>query len=372
MKSSLLVFLSLIIQTQILAQNFEIKVDLTGFKEGTKFTLEDVNDRLQIGTATLNKGKLTFKGTLDVTPKYMGLNAQQDGKFYWTTFLLSNESITIKGDTASFPFLLDIQSQGEEKYNQLLKKLTSALIHKRDSLTSNPNLAKWMSDTSTESKQAIRAIGKQLDAIDAITDSITLNFMNKYPNTYVSLSELYFFRKKIQPDSLVSKYNRFTTELKETIYGKKLTQFIKIGEVLKLKDMATNFSGIDTIGKTHSLVDYTGKYVLLDFTETFCGPCIVAVDELKEIQAKHKDSLQIISFYAEKQKDIFLKGIKRDNPSWLCIWDEKGTDSETVLKYGVSSYPSFFLLDKKGKIIAIFSGYGKGRVVEELRKKGIS
>jgi hypothetical protein len=57
-----------------------------------------------------------------------------------------------------------------------------------------------------------------------------------------------------------------------------------------------------------------------------------------------------------------MESITRDKPSWQSWWDGKGVYGNVILKYGVTGYPTFFLIDPSGKIIHGSAGYGPGKL----------
>ncbi|HEY5327751.1 MAG TPA: TlpA disulfide reductase family protein [Mucilaginibacter sp.] len=142
-------------------------------------------------------------------------------------------------------------------------------------------------------------------------------------------------------------------------FGARIGNYLKVGNILKNGDQMADFEAMDKDGHKHHLSDTKGKYVLLDFSTTYCGPCIESLKDLKIISKKYADQIQIISFSGDGGKATWLKGINRDRPAWLTLWDGKGNYGETILKYGVTGYPSFFLIDPQGKIVSKWVGYGK-------------
>ena len=105
---------------------------------------------------------------------------------------------------------------------------------------------------------------------------------------------------------------------------------------------------------TISLDDLKGKVVLLDFWIKNCGPCIQSVSYLNEMQNKLKDrNFKIVSINSYDSKS---------DVSWFC---NKHSTNYSVLingkavaeKYGVSMFPTFFVVDKTGRIIYSGSGY---------------
>ena len=85
------------------------------------------------------------------------------------------------------------------------------------------------------------------------------------------------------------------------------------------------------------------------------------------VSKKYSDSLTIISFSADKSDLIWKTGLNRDKINWLSLSDGEGTYGNTLLKYNVYSFPTFFLINKSGKIIDIHSGFGKGQVEDMLK-----
>lgn len=348
-------------------QQFSIYANLTGFKDGTKFNLTDPEMQMVIDSAILKNNSFVITGKLDYVPKGLFLSANTEGNYYWCYLFIGNEKVTLKGDRKDFPFYLHVNgSKSQDIYNKLNEK-TRSLMTRRNALTEN--LGSLLSDESDSAKTKLKSIGKQLNHIDSLTDSIKMVFIKSNLNSYPALNELYYLRTKFSRDSLQHLYNKLKDEYKESTYGERLVNYIKVGEILKVGDKFADFEAQDKFGKTNKLSQYIGKYILLDFTETYCGPCILSVDELKEIAKDYSDSLTIISFCADKSKKVWNKGLERDKPTWANLWNGEGTYGQTVLKYGVYGYPTFFLINPDGKIISKWSGYGKGNLIENISKK---
>lgn len=118
-----------------------------------------------------------------------------------------------------------------------------------------------------------------------------------------------------------------------------------------------DFTLSDTEGKTHTLSDYRGKVVMLNFWATYCGPCIKempSMQRLKEKMAGKGFSILAVNMAEEKQNvDAFFAKhkIKIDFPVLL---DPEG---EVVEKWMISAVPTTFIIDPKGKIrYALYGG----------------
>jgi len=367
MRYLLIAFLLLTTSQAIMAQGFSITAISTGFPDGTKFYVDEVHSQQTIAEATIQHNKVILTGRLAESPAMVVLKSILNKNAYTCFILMGNENVLVKADIKDFPFDVKISGSKYQDENEILKSQTRQYDKLRDSISGN--LFDLIKDTSAEGKKKIYSIAKQQAYYDRITDSITLNFIRTHPDTHAAVNQLYFLRKKFSKDSLEIMYNNLPDELKESIFGRKLFTYLKVGNVLKIGDMASDFEAQDQKGNKHNLGDHYGKLVLLDFTETYCVPCVLAVDELKTALKKYAGRLDIISFCADKPKDTWIKGIQRDNPDWLCLWDGKGSASETPLKYGVNGYPTFILINPEGKIVSRFSGYGKGDILKEISKQ---
>ncbi|MDR1155017.1 MAG: TlpA family protein disulfide reductase [Bacteroidales bacterium] len=97
--------------------------------------------------------------------------------------------------------------------------------------------------------------------------------------------------------------------------------------------------------------DLKGKYVLLDFWATWCGPCLQELPHLKELYAKtDRAKFEIVGIVGDSPSDALTKTIDRHAVTWPQILsDDANKITET---YGISGYPTTFLIDTEGIIIA--------------------
>ena len=106
-------------------------------------------------------------------------------------------------------------------------------------------------------------------------------------------------------------------------------------------------------GTIIALSSLRGKYVLLDFWASWCGPCRAENPNVVAVYNKFKDkNFTVYSVSLDNNKDAWEAAIKDDNLAWRThVSDMKGWTSSAAVLYGVQSIPANFLIDPTGKVI---------------------
>jgi len=150
-----------------------------------------------------------------------------------------------------------------------------------------------------------------------------------------------------------------------------------IGRVARIKGVmvgaqAPEITLSDTTGTPVPLSSLRGKYVLLDFWASWCGPCRMENPNVVRMYNKYKDKgFAIYSVSLDQSKANWTKAIRNDNLTWTHVSDLKYWQSAAAQQYGVQAIPATFLLDKDGKIIAKnLRGPALEQKLEEILKAG--
>lgn len=106
-------------------------------------------------------------------------------------------------------------------------------------------------------------------------------------------------------------------------------------------------------GQTLSLASLKGKYVLIDFWASWCGPCRAENPNVVAAYNQYKDKgFTVFGVSLDDDKGKWQQAIQSDGLAWTHVSDLKRWESVAARDYGVESIPTNFLLDKEGKIIA--------------------
>ncbi len=195
---------------------------------------------------------------------------------------------------------------------------------------------------------------------------IQLDFVNSHPDSYIVPGMMRMFASEMKPDELQGYYDRWTERVKQSPAGREIAEEIRKLRAGSPGAEAPLFSATDLNGKTFSLADLRGKYVLLDFWATWCKPCRASNPHLKAIYKKyHAKGLEVVCVSDDDgnpalwRKAIEQDGIgafhhvlrgRKENPR-----DKSGDISGL---YGIHSLPTKFLIDREGVIVGRYGGGG--------------
>lgn len=131
--------------------------------------------------------------------------------------------------------------------------------------------------------------------------------------------------------------------------GDRATQNLYALERLSIGAEAPDIFGQDLNGEPLKLKDYRGHVVLLSFWSSGCGPCMEMVPKERELVEKFKDRpFSLLAVCADDELEKGLAAAKEHGIDWPCWYD--GDNGPISKNYNIRGWPSFYLIDKEGRI----------------------
>lgn len=129
---------------------------------------------------------------------------------------------------------------------------------------------------------------------------------------------------------------------------------------------APDFNLKDQYRVVHSLENYKGKVIFLNFWATWCPPCKKEMPDVESIYKEYgenKKDVIILGINSEKENEV-KKFLKDKGYTFLTLIDE---NSEVMRKYFIQAFPTSFVIDKEGNVY----GYVMGGLTKEQIKQVI-
>lgn len=338
-------------------QKYVINGSINSVKEPMKVMLRyyPSKDVMINDSAVLKDGKFSFKGTITrpfkvslalrpfIPPPPQKVVIGQVVKGYDAQeFYLTGGTTSITGSTLA---TATITNPVQAEYVELKQSLQPLFKE------SGPiNLALFYAkdpDSIAVLKQKQAGFSKRYAQVYA-------DFIKKHPASYVSYDVVENSSKVIDnPDNFEMMFDALSPKFKNTEEGKKMAYNLAMVRKFAIGQPIMDFTQNNEEGKPVSLSSLKGKYVLIDFWASWCGPCRMEYPYLHKAYDQFKNkNFEIIGVSLDDKKDLWLNSIKDNHFDWVEVCDLKGRKNEVAVAYGIAAIPQSLLIDPNGIIIA--------------------
>ncbi|WP_190242663.1 TlpA disulfide reductase family protein [Hymenobacter lapidiphilus] len=380
MKNLLLLTAALLTTGAALAQGqYTIDGRVANAPDGLKVYLQDTQwpESNMVDSTVMKNGRFAFKGKLaspdlhriiiDKTPA-----GEKTSQRNWlmSSFYLENSPIIYAGNLDSLPTFYYKRNRvvaqpkitGSATENQAVAFRQSIAPLSKQLAATNKQYTDEFHLPSLEGKFNTPVgikLAKQEWALDDQLRQRKLDFIKANPSSVVAYDQASYFLGGMFVDMTVPQISELQALLEKGWAGTpRMAAFNAKAEKAKRTAIGTKYQDFMLTTpegkqvKLSSLVP-KGKYTLIEFWASWCGPCRAEIPHLRNVYDTKGKSFQIVSISLDDKDADWRKAMKEEGMIWPQLVDPKGFEGDISKAYGILAIPFSLMLDKEGRIMRV-------------------
>ncbi|MFN9710636.1 MAG: redoxin domain-containing protein, partial [Bacteroidota bacterium] len=302
-------------------QKFSVQGTIAGAKENTNISLHFDNPANEpIAKGRISKGKFVLKGTLEESAMYVLV---VDGAKQQVGIFLDGSQLKVKAHIDSLPLAKITGSAIQNEFRAFRSQFDPYFI-RIDQLGKEINGAQ-LANVRDSLMQVVRPV---INELETKADAYILAHKQSAVTPLLPYFLYSFFQ---QPEALERRFNDLAPSAQESYYGKMVEKIINENKVGSVGSMAPDFSQADTSGNMIALKSFRGKYVLVDFWASWCGPCRMENPNVVEAYNKFKgNNFTVLGISLDRAKEPWMQAIYQDGLTWTHVSDLKFWSNEVA------------------------------------------
>lgn len=313
-------------QSKNQGKKYVISGTITGFPDGTPVSFLDDQSGQPIEQTKIKNGKFVIEGKAEEPSfKVLVFNNQPPV----VSFFLENSQIKISGHKDSLPNLQIIGSKSNDEYVAYRKVMM-------------PYAALFAENAEYNSVM-----------LNGFEEMVT-SFVGSHQKSYVApIAIIQLLQVSTNVALAKSLFEQLSPEIRSTDISNYIKHIIDQEMVLGIGTEIQQFAQANELDSVIDITAFRGKYVLIDFWASWCGPCRMenpnVVNAFKKFENKN---FTVVGISLDNNKKNWLDAIKMDGLTWTQLSDLKGWQNEVAAKFKITSIPQNILINPQGIIIA--------------------